>query len=82
MFLQAITTKLTHNGSRVKATAQAGSVYVAYDFGMTNADNHRAACEAFTVKFGWADYGTWVGGGTKTGGAFVCVTEQDMAKGS
>jgi hypothetical protein len=62
---QAIFTKFlgptNSRGSRVKASADAGSVTVSWDHALNSSENHRAAAMALAVKFGWS--GTWVGGG-------------------
>lgn len=47
-------------GSRVKATAQAGSVTLTYDPSMNSEENHAAACQALADKFKWSD--SFVGG--------------------
>lgn len=63
--MQAIATKYlgptNHRGSRVKATAWAGSITVSWDHRLNSESNHRAAAEALAKKFGWV--GTFVGGG-------------------
>lgn len=55
--LQAIQTKYlgpTNNrGSRVKATAAAGSVTVSWDYALNQCDNHRAAAKALCDKLRW-----------------------------
>jgi len=62
--MQAITTKFLPptnvRGSRVKATAQAGSVTLHWDHALNPDGNHRAAAEAFARKFGW--HGEWIPG--------------------
>lgn len=54
---QAIVTKFfgptNHRGSRIKATAQAGSVTVGYDHALNAEDNHLAAATALAAKYGW-----------------------------
>jgi len=71
---QAIVTKFigpTNNrGSRIKATADAGSVTVSYDHALGVEGNHRAAAEALALKYGWPL--DMVGGGLPGSGyAFV-----------
>lgn len=73
---QAITTKYigpsNTRGSRIKATAAAGSVTIEYDDGLNSAANHSKAAEALAVKYGWR--GNWLMGGMPegTGYCFVC----------
>jgi hypothetical protein len=54
---QAITTKYlcptNHRGARVKATAQAGSVTVSWDYALNADGNHTAAAQALAEKMGW-----------------------------
>jgi hypothetical protein len=67
--MQAITTKFLPptnvRGSRVKATAQAGSVTLHWDHALNPEGNHRAAAMAFVRKFKWD--GEWIGGGLHNG---------------
>ena len=73
---QAITTKYlgptNHRGSRVKATAEAGSVTVPWDHSLDTELNHFEAAHALCVKFGWS--GVFHGGGAGPG-AYVWVHE-------
>lgn len=75
MGYQAITTKFlaptNTKGSRVKATAAAGSVTVAWDYGKSTDENHRSAAQALAQKFGWI--GKYVGGGLPDGSGNVYV---------
>lgn len=71
---QAITTKYfgptNFRGSRVKATCDAGSVTLSWDYGLNSDENHRAACEALIEKLGWGSDRypfRWVGGFTHDG---------------
>ena len=61
-------------GARIKATSQAGSVTVPFDY--TN-NPHLAACEALRAKLGWGNdtHGEMVQGGLPdgTGDCFVFV---------
>lgn len=70
---QAISTKYLgptdRRGSRVKATAEAGSVTVSWDDALSVVQNHAEAARALALKFGWL--GTWVGGGGNDGYHFV-----------
>jgi hypothetical protein len=60
-------------GSRIKATADAGSVTVPYDHALSSTQNHAKAAQALAMKFGWT--GSWVGGGlpNSSGYAFAPV---------
>ncbi len=76
MAYQAIHTKYygatNYRGSRIRATAEVGSVTVAYDHAMDVYDNHRAAALALVEKYGWDR--DWVGGSLPGPGyAFVRV---------
>jgi len=44
-------------GSRVKATAQAGSVTVPWDYALSTDQNHDAAARALIERYGW--HGVW-----------------------
>ena len=54
---QAITTKYlsatNHRGERVKATAQAGSITVSWDYELNTEANHVRAAKALSDKMGW-----------------------------
>jgi hypothetical protein len=67
--MQAITTKFfgptNTRGARLIAKAEAGSITVGYDYALSGEQNHAAAAQALTVKFGWS--GTLVSGQTHTG---------------
>ena len=73
---QAIVTKwlapTNVRGSRVKATAEAGSITVGWDHSLNAYDNHLAVAQALADKFGWR--GAWYGGAIpkSSGYAFVC----------
>jgi len=72
---QAIVTKYlgptNHRGSRVKATADAGSVTLSWDHALNSDANHIEAAKALARKLGWE--GEFVGGGMPgdSGYAFV-----------
>jgi hypothetical protein len=73
---QAITTKFlpvtNTRPSRVKATADAGSVTLSWDHGVNIDENHARAAKALADKFGWR--GAWYQGALHDGGfCFVCV---------
>jgi hypothetical protein len=74
--MQAITTKYlpatNFRGSRIKATAQAGSVTVPWDDALGVEANHRQAACALMAKFGWNTHSRIIGSGaTVAGYAFV-----------
>ena len=77
--LQAIVTKYfgpgNVRGSRIKATAAAGSITVHYNSSLGTDDNHAAAAKAFALKMGWDGY--WFAGGMPEGcgNVFVCTNE-------
>lgn len=80
--MQAITTKYfgptNVRGSRIKATAEAGSIIVQYDDRLNSSQNHCAAAKAFANKMGW-NYGTWYMGGLHNGDrVFVCPDRNSM----
>lgn len=60
-------------GSRVKATAAAGSVTLEWDCALNLDNNHARAAQALCDKHGWT--GRYVMGGTETGYVFVYVGE-------
>ena len=67
---QAIVTKFygptNTRGSKIKAMACAGSVYVAYDHAMSIEENHVHAAMKLAHKFGWYGPkfdGNWIAGG-------------------
>lgn len=72
---QAIVTKYigptNFRGSRVKASAYAGSITIDYDNGKNSEANHLEAARRLALKFGWI--GKWVAGGmpTETGNCYV-----------
>lgn len=81
---QAISTKYLgptdKRWSRIRATAQAGSITIDYDQGLSSENNHAAAAKALAMKFGWD--GTWFAGGLVNGNCFVRVpTAPDNAEG-
>jgi len=75
--MQAIVTKFLGptnvRGSRVKASAAAGSITLSWDHSKNPTGNHAAAAEALARKLGWA--GRWIAGGNPddSGFTFVCV---------
>jgi hypothetical protein len=74
---QAIVTKYLGpsnvRGSRVKATAEAGSVTLHWDDAKDTDQNHQAAARALAVKFGWD--GIWHGGALPGNAGYVFVNE-------
>jgi hypothetical protein len=82
---QAIVTKYlgptNHRGSRIKATAEAGSIVVPWNYALDPQENHRMAALTLASNMGWdggASYrrltACWHGGALPGGGyAFVFV---------
>lgn len=66
-------------GSRIKATAAAGSVVLSWDDSLNPDDNHARAAQHLADKFGWR--GSWFGGGmpSSDGNVYVCVDEHAPA---
>lgn len=81
MTYQAIVTKYIGpsniRGSRIKATAAAGSIYVHYDDSLSSEKAHAKAAEALANKYGWK--GFWYQGGmpNDAGYCFVCFTQDE-----
>lgn len=75
---QAIVTKFygptNAREARVKATADAGSIWWNWDHSADAETNHLLAALALARKLGW--YGHWLGGGLP-GGGYVFVTPCD-----
>jgi hypothetical protein len=77
--MQAITTKFipctNTRGSRVKATAQAGSVTLSWDHARSPSGNHQAAAVALVDKYKWY-YGKWISAELPDGSSvWVCDHE-------
>lgn len=72
---QAIITKYmgptNFRGSRVKATAEAGSITIDWNDALNVGGNHLEAAKALQAKFGWTDDLT--GGSYKKGYVFVQI---------
>lgn len=72
---QAITTKFlgatNSRGSRVKATAEAGSLTVSWDYGLDATANHEIVAQALADRFGWK--GEIVGAATPNSSGYVFV---------
>ena len=80
--MQAIITKFfgpgNVRGSRIKATAGGGhSITIGYRHDLDTEEAHVAAALALAKKMGWK--GTLIGGGLKTGFAFVFSTSTPSA---
>lgn len=69
MTMQAIITKFygptNHKGSRMKATCDAGTVWMSYEYGLNIDGNHAKAAKMLIDKLGWNTdyYGELVMGG-------------------
>lgn len=61
-------------GSRIKATAWAGSVAIPYPHELNIEDGHRAAANALIHKLGWT--GTYAQGGNAKGTGYHFVNVQ------
>lgn len=76
--MQAITTKFIGptncKGARIKATADAGSITLSWDYELTADCNHIAAAKALVEKLDWG--GQWFMGGVMgADNVFVKVTD-------
>lgn len=82
--MQAIVTKYlgptNTRGSRVKATCNAGSVTVSWDYALNIDENHEAAFRALATKLGWLTYGAWHHAGLPNNGGrvFTCAGRNAM----
>lgn len=66
-------------GSRVKATAEAGSVTLSWDNALNATDNHRVAAETLARKYGWPT--SMIGGALPGRPGYVwVVAEPDPAR--
>lgn len=74
--MQAIVTKYLGptniRGSRIKATAQAGSITATWDYALDICANHRAAAVALANKFKWLDHSDLSEGGSLPAGNGEC----------
>jgi len=74
---KAIQTKFmgptNERGSKIKATDGDNSVYCDYDHALHHSERHCFAAFKLAKKLGWS--GFYVGGGTKDGFVFVCVSK-------
>lgn len=82
---QAIQTRYigptNYRGSRVKATAETGSVTLSWDNALNATDNHRIAAEALANRHGWISNGARLVGGCISGPGFVwTVVDADPAR--
>jgi hypothetical protein len=82
--MQAIETKYmgptNYRGSRIKATAYAGSITISYDDALSPEENHLMAAKALMAKFGWK--GKLAGGGNPkgTGNYYVMIGGDTRAR--
>lgn len=81
---QAIVTKYhgptNSKGARISAKAQAGRIYVPWDYALDVFENHKAAAKVFADKYGWneKERGAPVkfhGGALPDGTGYVFVNE-------
>jgi hypothetical protein len=79
---QAIVTKYLgptdFRGSRVKATADAGSITIGWDDALDTNENHDRAARALCIKLGWKPRGL-VGGGLPQSMGGNCYVFQEGA---
>jgi hypothetical protein len=72
---QAITTKFlgatNSRGSRIKATCEAGSITLSWEYALGVEGNHDAAARALIKKLGW--YGNWAHGALSDCVVYVCL---------
>ncbi len=82
--MQAITTRYfgagNVRGSRIKATAAAGSVTLHWDDSMNPEQNHCAAAKQLALKFGWT-YGTYRSGALPDGTRVWVCADHDSREG-
>ena len=64
-------------GSRIKASAWAGSVTIGYDYALDAEDNHANAAMALAKKLGWG--GDYVQGGNAKGNGYLFVKRERYA---
>lgn len=80
---QAIVTKYlgptNFRGSRIKATAYAGSITIDYDPGLSQQANHDNAAKKLAAKFNW--HGEWIAGGMPSEDGNCYVIHEDDADG-
>jgi hypothetical protein len=80
MSYQAITTRYfgpgNVKGSRVKATAVAGSVTLHWDDALNSFENHTKAAVALARKYEWS--GRWYGGAPHHENGYVFVCSNDV----
>lgn len=58
-------------GSRIKASAWAGSIFVPYRSDLSSENNHVRAARILAEQFGWP--GDWVGGGAHDANGYFFV---------
>lgn len=86
-YRQAITTRYVgptdRCGSRVKATAQAGSVTLDWDDALDSKDNHALAAIALAKKYKWLDHREPVlmaGGLPRNGGTVFVIVPREVTR--
>ncbi len=60
-------------GGRLKATANAGSVTVPWDYGLEHNENFAFAAESLLKKLEWDTYNKILGGGSLPDGSYAFV---------
>ena len=84
--MQAIHTKYlpatNTRGSRIKATAGAGSVIISYPHELSGQAAHRAAADALCAKLGWvAPHYAPLLGGCLPDGSYCFVADHALSRG-
>lgn len=81
--MQAIVTKYlgptNFRGSRVKASAQAGSIIINWDDALNSEENHDLAANKLAIKFGWLQHSRFIGYGELpdgTGTAYILARKK------
>lgn len=67
-----------HKGTRVRAKADAGSIWWSWDHALNAEDNHTGAAAALATKLNWG--GEWVGGAMAGGGYCFCLRGPSYAR--
>ena len=66
--------------SRIKATANSGSITISYPHELSGQAVHRAAAEALANRFHWLDDGSKLLGGTLADGSYVFVFDAPASR--
>lgn len=81
---QAIVTKYLgptdYRGSRIKASAAAGTHTTGYDSGLNTEENHETAARCLMNKFGWSERNEIIGGQMRNGDYCWVLVEKAVSK--